>query len=341
MQRDKNSLFDTYLSYLQKFTPHRSWHYGLAGITVLIAGTFFLRDYHEWDRNAVQLMAVPILSIYWYMQFRVMQSAVRINQYEWHLDLSDELIGAVPQRHIMLAKVRAILWHHRYFVVFMCLALLGLSLATAGFLLFRSTYFHIDNYDYKLPRGILKYVGAITTGIDARMSSTSGFSLVERIWYPVILGSVLLILTYMNSLVSASMGIWASRLEHALVRRLFLIAVVFAIFLSLYMLRETPAWTCHRNYMIPDKCSDMLLQMRTIDSIQAISLAFFDGGTAMVSGLHGCPNYLFRLNGSEGRHLMAAGTTIIVQLALSGFFLWHSSFSQHKKKTSYTFCKSG
>jgi hypothetical protein len=190
MIRRKNPIFEDNLAYLQNVTPHGKWHYGLMLMVLLVATTFVLRDYHEWDRNAVEFMAIPILSIYWLFQFRIMKSAAYLAHHNWQATLSDELVGAVSQRSVILTKVRAILRHYRFFIVLLSLGLLGLSLALAGFLLFRSTYFPeafatpsytSSSYvpdpfpvsSHNMGRGIWKYVGATSTALIIPLPSSN------------------------------------------------------------------------------------------------------------------------------------------------------------------------
>lgn len=336
----KNPVYELELNYLRKVHPHHWWHYGLIITALLFASISMWHGFDYtiiWEQGIfyrqiantvsilIRVMTFPILSSYWVFQFRIMQSSVVLTKHDWQKDAPDTLIGMVSQSKLTLAKIRAVLTHHRIFLILMCLALLGLSWGIAQFLLFWGSY---SDYPDRPPpitgRSILEYVGAIRA---------EHFPVSERIFYVPIMGISLFILIFTNSLLSTSIGLWAGQRGRSILVRLLLIAVIFGIFMSLYTLRGTPEWTCFRGRMTPEiYWCQIQLQARIIDSIQAISLSFVDSGASMVTGLHGCGGISFRFGSYQGRHLLAVIATVISQLALSAFFLRQTIRQSSKKK---------
>lgn len=336
----KNPVYELQLNYLGEVHPHRWWHYLLILIALLFASISLWRgfdfnipniiygqngNYSQQLKSVanivpilVQIMAIPILSVYWIFQFRIMQSAFHLANHNWQENAPETLVGSVSQRTIIFAKIRAILSHHRIFLILICLALLGLSWATSQFLLFWSSN----------ERGILQYVGILRTGFSVLGFPTSG-----RVLDIPIMGIALLILTFTNSLLSTNIGLWANNRFHSIAIRLLLVAVIFSVFMSLYILPRTPTWRCYR-YDMPAEfnCPEKLLQARIIESIQEISLSFVDGGASMVTGLRGCGGISFQFGSYQGRHLLAIIATIIAQLTLSAFFLRRTIQQSSKKK---------
>jgi hypothetical protein len=324
MKPVRNSLFDTYLTYLQKATPHRIWHYVSILLVVVVALAFSLREYNRGqsgDYSAVQMATGMVLLLYWLVQVRAIQSAIRITQYDWQSELADELVGTISQRRIIWTKVRAIFWHYRYVIILITLAVLCLSLAITGYTLAHGRY-----------HTIIRYVGAIHPGWEASQFQCVliGSSCVP---FALPMGIALLALTVTNLLLSVSIGLWAGNLRRAIPSRLLLLGITIGIFVGLYVLRGLPPWSCGRAYWQSDPCPGIYVQQLLIDSFQAVTLSFVDGGAAMVSGLYGCGIRRFLWNGSQGRHLMAVGTTLVIQLTISGYLLWRSSFSIRKKKS--------
>ena len=318
--RRKVLLVESEQAYLRQVMPHRIWHYVLMLVTLLFASMSVWRAFDSWHGDTVILMAVPIISLYWLLQYQIIKSATYLADYGQE-DVSEKSGGAISGRKIIFTKVFAILQHHQFFIIFISLALLGLSLVITGFLLFNSHVYAV-NFASLDDRGILRYVGVVRTGFSPWRPDFP-FSLSQRIFYTVIVSCALLILTFVNCLVSVSVGLWAKHLGRACVLRLLLVAVVFGVFIGFYALRSTPALTCFRSRMIPDNCNEILFQMRLIDSIQAASLAFIDGGTSLATGLHGCSSELpwFKWVGYQGRHLGVFVVACLSQLILSGFLL--------------------
>jgi hypothetical protein len=319
----KNPLINTELAYLRQNAPHRKWHY-LLGLVALVIATapvwygFKLQS----SITLIQVMAIPILIVYWLFQLRIMQSACLLGTSAM-LDIEDAFMDS--QWSVALARVNAVLRHHRFFIYLISLALLGLSMTVMLFLFFGSSQTGSS-------RGILKYVGSVSSAYFLSGPYENGAPFLQRPVFTAIAGNLLLMFTFGNSLLSISFGLWAGRLGRTLMLRLFLLSIVFSIFLGLYALREMPAWTCHRSWMLPDRCSHILFQMRVADSLQAISLTFLDGGTSLVTGIH-CPvGRGFELEGYQVRHFLAGGVAAICQLALSGFILWRISLSKRSTK---------
>lgn len=324
----KNPVYELELNYLREVHPHRWWHYGLILIALLFASISLWRGF-DWNTPnityeqiqsivplLIQLMAIPILIIYWIFQFRIMQSAIHLTNHDWQKDAPDTLIGATSHRTLIFAKVRATLWHHRIFLTLMCFAMLGLSWGIARYRLFWGG-------SYVLPN-----VGVVKTGVSIR-----AFTVSQRVFYAPIMYITLLVLTFTNSLLSISIGLWASQRWRSILIRLLLVAVIFGIFIALYTLPRTPTWRCHYYDMPADfNCPEKLLQARIIESIQAISLSFIDGGASMVTGLHGCGGIFFRLGSYQGRHLLATIATVISQLTISAFLLRRTIQHSTKKK---------
>jgi hypothetical protein len=296
-------------------------------VALMVASVPWWRAFASY-RGIVLTMAASILGSYWVFQFRIMQSAVHLAKHDWQMDAPDALTGTVSQRALFFAQVRAVLQHHRRFIVLNSLALLSLSLTITVYL-----YFWTPGMD----RGILRYVGVVTSGYSLQYSGLPGFPFSEWPVSILLAGTMLLIFTVTNSLLSTSLGLWAGRLALTVRWRLLLLVMIFGMFLGLYALRETPDWTCHRSLMIPTQCSEVLFQMRVVDSFQAILLTFVDGGASLVTGIHLPTGTDPEWEGYQWRHLLAGSVTFMCQLAVSGYFLWLSSLSHRKKRIIWLF----
>jgi hypothetical protein len=319
---NEKQLLEHEQTYLRQVTPHRFWHYLITFVVLIAACAGLLYRLDTWETNTIQALAIPILSLYWWLQFRILRSAAHLASYD---------SPSSEQGITMFIKAYAVIRHHRTFIIMTSLAMLGLSIAIAGFLLFDARQYPA-NPAYPPERGILQYIGVTATGYSP--SPNFPFSFMQRLFYVVIVGTALLVLTFTNSLLSASIGLWAGNLKHALWQRLILVVLAFGIFLGLHTLRETPPWACHRTQMTPHICNDVLLQIRLIDSFQAVFLTFVDGGAGLTTGLHGCqPREIFEIDGFQGRHLLAIIVVLVYQSALINFFL---SRSRPKEKLSQT-----
>jgi hypothetical protein len=327
----KNLLIASQLAYLQQVAPHRRWHYGLMVAGFIAALLAIWQVFTFQDIWTVQPVTVFILSIYWILQYRIIRSATQLAHYDWQQDLPDNLIGNLSKRTLMLANARALLRHYRYFIIAMSIALVILSLAIMVFLYYGTT-FSSDYVSWKSGRSVWKYVGTVSSGYSAISWYWQSVYIPRSLAYVGIVSPVILTLTYTNSLLSVSIGLWAGRFGRALISRILVVGFIFGVFLGFYALRETPAWTCHRSWMIPDRCSDMLFQLRLVDSIQAFALTFLDGGTAVATGMFEPQSYTYTLDPFQIRHMAVAIITCLSQLALSGFFLWRASLHPRKKK---------
>jgi hypothetical protein len=328
----KSPLIASQLAYLQQVAPHRRWHYGLL-LVALVAALFAVWQVFTFqDIWTVQPVTVFILSIYWFLQYRIIHTATHLAQYDWQHDVPDTLIGTLSKRTLMLTKIRALLWHHRYFVTAISLTLAILSLATMVFLYYGLGNFGDNVIPYTTARGIWKYVGTVTSGYLWQTWHWQGVYIPKSFAYIIMTSPVILTLTHTNSLLSVSIGLWAGRFGRALISRILVVGLIFGVFLGFYALRETPAWTCHRSWMIPDRCSEMLFQMRLVDSIQAFALTFLDGGTAVATGMFEPQSYTSTLDPFQIRHTAIVIVTSMSQFALSGFFLRRASLHPRKKK---------
>jgi hypothetical protein len=297
-------------TYLQRFTPHRSWHYLLAVIALIVASVPVWLPFDLWTGRIIWAMAAIILSLYWLLQFRIMQSAVSLSR---RVDVPDRFVGAASPRALILAKVRGVIKHHSLFILLISLALMGLSLMITIYL------YHGTSWD---ERGILRYVGVVSSGwvfVEVK------FPFLQWPAYYILAGVMLVIFTLINSLLSISIGLLTRHWGKSSRLRLLIFAATFGLFLVLYALRETPAWTCHRSRMLPNNCSKVLFQLRLVDSLQALLLSFSDGGASLVTGIHLPMGVSPKWEGYQWRHLLVGIVTYACQLTMSGCFLWLTS----------------
>lgn len=322
------SLLRAEQDYLWGVAPHRTWYYIVMFIAILLSIACLWVDYAQWTSNFVHIMAVPVLILYWLLQFQIMRSAVYVAQHDWHENIPESQIGTVSRRSVIFAKVYAVLRHHRFFIIVMTLILLALSLEIASFLLFQNT-------NQFILTDILQYIGVVRTGY-VPASLYFPFSLSSRVFFAVIMGLGLLILTIGNSLLSVSIGLWVGQLRRSIIVRFVLVALVVVVFLSLYSLRGTPNWTCQTPMGSPyhSPCPEIYMGMLIMDSFQAIALSFIDGGASLMTGIHSCGGHFFNWGGSQGRHLLAGIVTFVFQLGLSFSFLHQSNIGLRKKKFS-------
>lgn len=161
------------------------------------------------------------------------------------------------------------------------------------------------------------------------MYSTAMEGLTESILF---MGAAILAITFTNSILSTSIGLMTGQLKRAAGLRAVLLIAMFGVFSVLYSLREIPPLNCSRILWDPRRCDDVLAQILLIDSFQAVTFSFLDGGTAMATGLHDCGGGYPFWGTYKQRHLMATGVTVLSQLALSCFFLHRASLLYGKKK---------
>jgi hypothetical protein len=323
----RNELVDNGLAYLQRVNPHHSFQRVLL-IFVLAIATIptwitFARI-GAWGPCLIPIIAMLTLSLYWLFQVWIMQSAIHLTGYAWLKGTSDLVVGNISRKAANIAAVRAVLQHQRWYIVSASLALTSLSLVI-------TTY----NYFWTDDRGLLRYVGVVRSGyygvVMVRYQDTYPIRFPFLEWPATLLLAVvmLLIFTFVNSLLSASLALWTMRLRRTLALRSLIVFLTFLMFLALFWLRNTPEWTCHRTWMIPSKCADMLFRMRVVDSLQASLLSFADGGAALVTGTHLPMGADPQWEWYQWRHLLVGMVTYLCQLALSGYFLWLASHSSH------------
>ncbi len=317
--------------YLRQITPHRWWHTALAITGLLVAAIPLTRGFDTRDKTLVQVMATIIIALYWLFQYQILQSAIYLAKYEGQKETSYMNNKPKPLQAVIFTKVRAVLWHHQPFIILMSLMLLGLSITIMGFLYYR-------NYE----RGILQYVGIIRI---AEYWSWR-YPLLPHAAFVALAGALLLILTFTNSLLTISVGLWAGRLSTSLIIRFLILGVMLISFFGFYGVSASTPEGCQRTYSDPYRCPDILLRNRIVDSLQGLSLTFIDGGASVITGIY-CPmgvDYVsyndeqgrvlyrpvptlfglmfdWRQDGYQTRHLGVILVTYMSQLALSGFFL--------------------
>jgi hypothetical protein len=243
---DENRLIKDEQNYLHQVTPHRIWHYIFTFVVLIVAAAPLRYSFGLWDSAKLLAIALPILSLYWWLQFRIMRSAAYLAQHDAQIEGTNTF---APQELTMFIKLRTVIQHHSPFILLTSIALLGLSVALAGFLLFGQ-----QQRANPQERGILQYVGVVSTGYLWR--SNYPISSLQQRYFSGIMGVMLVSLTFSNSMLSASIGLWAGQLRRAAKFRLILAVGVFGVFLGLYLLRMMPPWACIRSRMLTGNCDE-------------------------------------------------------------------------------------
>jgi hypothetical protein len=320
--------------YLREVSSHLTWHYILIAVCLICAVIPLRRGFDSSDSTLIQLMSIIIISLYWLFQFRIVNSAVFLAKRE-RIDNS-QLANLSRTKKFVLGDVLVVLRHHQLFIFTASLSLLGLSLALMGFLYFQASF--------ESERGILQYVGLISIA----SNWDKQLPLLPHPYHIMLAGSMLLLLTITNSLISATLGLLIGHLRNAMIIRFVLIFIASCVFGGLYTIRKLTPDSCNTSQTFLYTCDQMLFRNRTIDSLQALSLTFVDGGTSVVTGLYylaeirsvGTYQYyheqlpLIEIDrefhwdqGYQWRHLAVICSALVSQRIVSAFLLWRSRHS--------------
>lgn len=342
-----NPLSDSIHAYLRETVPHSRWSYILLAIALVTAVPPFIRPFDSRDGMLVQVMAAVILAVYWLIQFSVIRSAVKVTRYDWQTDAPDTLIGTLSRRDVIVARIRAILRHHRLHLILITLALLGLCLAVMGYLYygFRGMYW----FD------ILKHVTGVRLGSPA--PAHPPYPIVPSLLFITIAAGMLYLQTLTNTLFSVSFGLMAGAVRRAFFFRIVSFVVIVSLFLGLFLVIDVTAMSCNSRYpryTFDYVCPDNLARHRILTSIQGAILSFIDGGVSNAASTirpggtpleeyvnswgeqswRPIPTYFgthLDLQPYQIRHLVVAGVTVLAQLALAGLLLRRGGFSKRKQ----------
>lgn len=313
---NSHSLSTIFRHNLKHSHPHRKWQYQLFLLLLIITAGLFVKDYCSRLTHSLSVMALIALTSYWWTQIRLLRLAVHFGRQPIQRILPDDMIGSVTQLTIIKAQFYAMLRHHLFFLSMVIVIMLLFSTELAFMLL------------NLVDRGLLQHVGVVASGQgDYPYNSKEHFMI-----FSVVMSIAFIMTTVCDSLLSFAIGLWAKHFGRGLLTRVLILFSALGLFLCFYALREIPALTCYRNRMIYT-CTPVLTPIRILDSFQVITLSFLDGGATLITGLYACdPFTLVKLDSYQGRHLLAGGVLVTLQIGLSIIFLRRHIVSKFKRK---------
>jgi hypothetical protein len=336
------TLYQTERDHLRQQMPYRWWHYAVVILALGIALTPLHPDFYPGNPYRIYSMMLGAVALYWWLQWRVLRSAVMLSRLALAVDAPEHLVGTVSQHGRAVAQVRAVFAHHRLFIAIIALIMTGVSIALLWYFFYFTTQHDVGSHNpfhqyenvstTRYDRGMLKYIGSISSGY--LYPSNRSFDVVKsyQFAFPRLLGVSFIVVA--NSFGTLSIGLYKSTYRRALRHLILTGFVMFVLFAGLYFFRETPFGSCYRSWWDPNGCGWKTNPARVIDSIAAIGLTGVDGGITLATGWF-CPTQsrgMLPASGSCLRHMLIAIVFIDLQFGLGIYRIRGASELVAKRK---------